>query len=447
MLTQTNLDKPRPCAQGRDKQTKIDNKSRTFDRAAKDISKKVRDKDTTQHIYTVSELTQDIKLILENTFPSIWLEGEISNFTHHLSGHMYFSLKDENAIINACLFKNVNQGIKFKLQNGLKVICFGHIAVYGKRGQYQIVVEKIEPKGIGALQLAFEQVKEKLLKEGLFDPVHKKPIPLIPFSIGIVTSATGAAIRDILKILTTEASFSHVFLRPTAVQGEAAKYDIAQAIADFNQYPQVDVLIVGRGGGSLEDLWAFNEEIVARAIFNSKIPIISAVGHEIDITIADLIADLRAETPSAAAKLIVNKKNEMLRILQHDCLLLTSLMKERVNDLKERLTLLTTSPAFKHPLEKIEEFQQDIDSLTHSASLTIRHLVKIAQERLATILGKFHALNPISILARGFSLTTTLDGKIIKKASILKKGEWVNTKLAEGSFQSEIKKIIDRDVS
>lgn len=415
MHTQTNLDK-----------------SRTF-------LKKVRDK----QIYTVSELTQDIKLILENALSSIWLEGEISNFTHHLSGHMYFSLKDKNAIINACLFRNVNQGIKFKLENGLKVICFGHIAVYGKRGQYQIVIERIEPKGIGALQLAFEQLKEKLLKEGLFDAAHKKPIPLIPFSVGIVTSASGAAIRDILKIITTEAGFLRIVLRPTVVQGEEAKYEIAQAISEFNQFSQVDVLIVGRGGGSLEDLWAFNEELVARAIFNSKIPIISAIGHEVDTTIADLVADLRTQTPTAAARLIVNKKNEILRILENNSLLLISLMRERINDLKERLNLVTASHGFRHPLQKIEEFQQDIDSSTHSASLAVQHLIQIAQEKLATILGKFQALNPISILSRGFSLTTTLDGKIIKKASSLKKGELVNTKLANGSFQSEVKKIAD----
>jgi exodeoxyribonuclease VII large subunit len=405
----------------------------------------VGNKGQARHIYTVSELTQDIKLILENTFPSIWLEGEISNFTHHLSGHMYFSLKDDNAIINACLFRNVNQGIKFRLEDGLKVICLGHITVYGKRGQYQIVVEKIEPKGIGALQLAFEQLKEKLSKEGLFDPVHKKVIPLVPFSVGIVTSATGAAIRDILKILKTEARFLRIILRPTVVQGDEAKHDIVQAIAEFNQCPQVDVLIVGRGGGSIEDLWAFNEEIVARAIFNSKIPIISAVGHEVDTTIADFVADLRAETPSTAAKLIVIKKNEILGVLEHSCISMLSFMRERINELRERLNQITAAPAFKHPLHKIEELQQDIDSITHSISLAVQHLIQMVEQKFATVIEKFHALNPIAILSRGFSLTTTLDGRIIKKASLLKKGELVNTKLASGSFQSKVKEIVDRD--
>lgn len=399
------------------------------------------------HIYTVSELTQDIKLILENTIGSIWVEGEISNFTHHSSGHMYFSLKDENALICACLFRNVNQDIKFKLEDGLRVICFGSITVYGRRGQYQVVINKIEPKGIGALQLAFEQLKEKLSKQDLFNPIHKKPIPLIPFSIGIITSATGAAIRDILKILTTEARFLRIVLRPTVVQGERARYDIAEAISEFNRYSQVDLLIVGRGGGSLEDLWAFNEEIVARAIFNSKIPIISAVGHEVDTTLADLVADFRAETPSSAAKLIVNKKNEILRLLEQDYLLLTSLMREEINSLKQRLNLVTASPAFKHPLQRIEEFQQDIDNLTHSITLLIGHLIQMAKEKFATVIGKLQALNPIAILTRGFSLTTTMDGKIIKRADSLKKADMVNTKLANGSFQSEVVKIESSDLN
>lgn len=397
--------------------------------------------DLSQRIYTVSELTQDIKLILENSFPSVWVEGEISNFTHHLSGHMYFSLKDKDALISACLFRNANQDIKFKLKDGMKVICFGRITIYGKRGQYQIVVDKIEPKGIGVLQLAFEQLKEKLFKEGLFDPARKKPIALIPFSVGVVTSATGAAVRDIIHILKTEAGFLRVILRPTVVQGEEAKHDIAQAIAEFNQYLGVDVLIVGRGGGSLEDLWAFNEEIVARAIFNSRIPVISAVGHEIDTTISDLVADMRAPTPTAAAKLIVNKKNEVLKMLEQSCLLFTGLIREKLDELKARLDVIAASPAFKHPLQKVEELQQDIDNLVRSATLAIQHLFQVAEGRLAAALGRFQTLNPISILSRGYSLTTTLEGEIVKEAASLKKGELVKTKLAKGSFQSEVIKI------
>ncbi|MBU1871485.1 MAG: exodeoxyribonuclease VII large subunit [Candidatus Omnitrophica bacterium] len=408
-------------------------------------SVKPQNKNPQLHLYTVSELTQDIKLILENTIPLVWVEGEISNFTHHLSGHMYFSLKDENAVISACLFKNVNQGIKFKLAAGMRVICLGRITVYGKRGQYQIVIEKIEPKGIGSLQLAFQQLKEKLFKEGLFDEKKKKPIPIMPFSVGIATSSTGAAIRDILKILKTEAGFLRVILRPTLVQGEGARDDIVKAILEFNSLPEkVDVLIIGRGGGSMEDLWAFNEEVVARAISVSSIPVISAVGHEIDTTISDLVADLRAETPTAAAKIIVSKKTEILRLLQRDSLLITGFIKEKISNLKDELNAFIARPAFRHPLQKIEELQQDIDGYARSAYVAIHNFTKIMEERLAAAIGKFHALNPISILARGFSLTTTSGGEIIKEASSLKQGDTVRTRLAKGSFQSKVVKIDDR---
>lgn len=392
-------------------------------------------------IYSVSELTQDIKLILENAYSCVWVEGEISNFVHHLSGHMYFSLKDKEAVISACLFRNANENLKFKLKDGIRIICSGRVSVYGKRGQYQIVVEKIEPKGIGALQLAFEQLKEKLYKEGLFDPIRKKPLPRIPFSVGIITSASGAAIRDILKILKTEAGFLRLILRPTVVQGEAAKHDIAEAIAEFNQHAQVDVLIVGRGGGSLEDLWAFNEELVARAIFNSKIPVISAVGHEIDTTISDLVADLRAETPTAAANLIVSKKNEVLELLERSCLLLSGLIREKLNELEEKCGLIAAHSAFKHPLQKIEELQQDTDGLCRLADLAIQQFLRIIGEKFKTISGRLQALNPLAILSRGFSLTTTLDGGIVKDTNSLKKGQLVRTKLAKGSFQAEVIKI------
>ena len=432
-----------PTQEDLNNQSRLDSKSRfSLYNGYPHRGKKLGDKGQNQHIYTVSELTQDIKLILENTFASVWVEGEISNFTHHLSGHMYFSLKDENAVISACLFRNVNQDIKFKLENGLRVICLGQITVYGKRGQYQIVVKEIEPKGIGALQLAFQQLKKKLYKEGLFDSIYKKPIPAIPFSVGIVTSQTGAAIRDILKILTKEVSFLHIVLRSTLVQGENAKYDIAKGIAELNQYSDVDIIILARGGGSLEDLWPFNEEIVARAIFNSKIPVVSAIGHEVDITIADLVADLRTETPTSAAKLIVNKKNQILSLLEYNYMLLAKLITEKINNLKERLGLITASPALKHPLQKIEEFVQDIDNLTHSLSLIIRHMLLLAEKNFFSILEKFKALNPVSILARGFSLTTNLDGKIIKKASSLNKGQEVITRLTKGSFQSKVVKIL-----
>lgn len=252
-----------------------------------------------KHIYTVSELTREARMLLESAFPAVWVEGEISNFSIHSSGHMYFSLKDENAVLNCAMFRSENQQLKFGPKDGMQVLCFGRISIYDKQGRYQLYVQTMEPKGLGALQLAFQQLKERLQKEGLFDAAHKKPIPFLPQRIGIVTSPTGAAIRDILNISTRRFQNIHIIINPVRVQGEGAAIEIANAIKEFNEYAKLDVIIVARGGGSLEDLWSFNEEIVARAIYDSKIPVISAIGHEVDFTIADFVADFRAPTPSA----------------------------------------------------------------------------------------------------------------------------------------------------
>jgi len=232
-----------------------------------------------RYIYKVGELTSSIRVILEDSFSNIWVEGEISNFKSHTSGHFYFTLKDDKSELKATFFKRYNENIKFEIKDGMHAVCFGKVSVYEKRGQYQFNAARMEPKGIGALQLAFEQLKEKLFKEGLFDESRKRPIPMLPDRIGIVTSPTGAAIRDMLHVLEKRFSNVHVIINPAKVQGEGAREEIASAIEDFNTLNNVDVIIVGRGGGSLEDLWAFNEEMVARAIFNSKIPVISAVGH------------------------------------------------------------------------------------------------------------------------------------------------------------------------
>src|SRR4030067_3150139 len=256
-----------------------------------------------RYILTVSELTQEIKDILEDKFPDVWVEGEISNLRIPPSGHIYFTLKDDFSQIRVVLFKNQARSLRFSPEDGLHVICRGRGSLYEKRGEYQLILEEMEPKGIGALQLAFLQVKERLEKEGFFDPARKRQIPMVPQTIGIVTSPTGAVIRDMLQIIDRRFENVHILLYPVRVQGEGASLEIARAIEYFNDRMNVDVIIVGRGGGSLEDLWAFNEEGVARAIYHSRIPIISAVGHETDYTISDFVADLRAPTPSAAAAL------------------------------------------------------------------------------------------------------------------------------------------------
>ena len=272
----------------------------------------------TRRIFTVSEITQDIKLILESNFAEVWVEGEVSNFRQYPSGHDYLSLKDQAAILTAVIFNRNSKEIKFKIEDGLKVICLGKVEVYAPRGQYQLIIEKIEPKGIGSLQLALEQLKQKLEKEGLFSLAHKRPIPYLPSRIGVVTSLSGAAIKDVLKVLERRFKDVHIIINPVRVQGENAKEEIALGIKDFNDFnsrvsgnERIEVMIVGRGGGSTEDLWAFNEEVVARAIYHSQIPVISAVGHERDVTIADLVADLRAATPSVAAEIVIPKKEDL----------------------------------------------------------------------------------------------------------------------------------------
>ena len=256
-------------------------------------------------IYSVSELSQQIRNLLEKEFPDVWVVGEVSNFRAASSGHLYFTLKDESAQIRAVCFRNQARYLKFRPQDGISVIARGHLSVYETRGEYQLYIEYLEPAGLGALQLAFEQLKQKLAAEGLFDPGRKKPLPLLPRTVGVVTSPTGAVIRDILRVLRRRFRNMNVMLGPVKVQGEGAAEEIVEGIKTLNRQTGVDVIIVARGGGSLEDLWAFNEEIVARAIAASKIPIISAVGHETDFTIADFVADLRAPTPSAAAALVV----------------------------------------------------------------------------------------------------------------------------------------------
>ncbi|MFH1779233.1 MAG: exodeoxyribonuclease VII large subunit [Candidatus Omnitrophota bacterium] len=397
---------------------------------------------TERLIYSVTQLTREIKVILESSFPGVWIEGEISNYNLHSSGHIYFYLKDAQAILHCAFFRSVNQNIKFELKNGLKVICFGRIGVYDRRGEYQLYVDKIEPKGIGELQLAFEQLKQRLGKEGLFDPAHKVPIPVLPSRIGIVTSPTGAVIRDMLHILRRRFKDLEILIYPVKVQGEGAAREIAMAVEDFNRLRNVDVLILARGGGSLEDLWAFNEEIVARAIYNSEIPVISAVGHEVDYTISDFVADLRAPTPSVAAEMVVAKKEEFIEKIEGFLIRLKSFLDNAVSILENRLQDLLKSPAFKYPFEKIELYEQRLDDLIKAADRNISYMVEIKNERFNTIVGKLEALSPLSILNRGYSITLHLpSGNALRDTKGLKRGDKIETRLFKGKLVSEVKEI------
>ena len=394
-----------------------------------------------KHIYTVSEITKDIKLILENTFAEVWVEGEISNFKAANSGHFYFSLKDEGAVLAAAMFSRANKDIKFKIEDGLKVICFGKIDVYPPRGQYQIIVERIEPKGIGAQQLAFEQLKNKLFKEGLFEASHKKELPLMPFSVGVVTSSVGAAIRDILQILKKGAPCVDVAIRSVRVQGESAAKEIACAVDDFNKFGEIDAIIISRGGGSIEDLWSFNEEVVARSIYNSKIPTISAVGHQINITLSDMVADVFVETPSAAAKIIVDKKNLLLAGLDNYRYELKSSVAETIHALKNNLIAL--KHMLKSPLDRLLEKQQLLDELSAGLSNNIEHYLNLTRERALSLIHRLETLSPLSVLSRGYSLSLRLpEGIIVKDASNLKKGDSVKTVLEKGAFISSVQEVI-----
>jgi len=387
-------------------------------------------------IYKVSEINKIVRNLLEGEFAEIWVEGEISNLTFHSSGHLYFSLKDEDAQINAIMYKWQVRELEFVPENGMKVVARGKISVFVKGGRYQIIVYGLEPIGIGALQQAFEQLKRKLETEGLFDEARKRPIPMLPQKIGIVTSPTGAAIRDILNIIERKFANVHILIHPVRVQGDRAAGEIAEAITYLNQdFPSLDVLIVGRGGGSLEDLWPFNREIVARAIYNSKIPVISAVGHEVDYTIADFVADLRAPTPSAAAELVVTNKIE----LEKKILLLTSKIKSSMeSELDERTSQhrrIVESRIFLHPEQLYSQFQQEIDYYLEKIVSKCAHFLDFQKERLNSIAGKLDVLSPLNILARGYSITYKLpENEVLKKTSQVKMKDRVKVRLHHGEI-------------
>jgi exodeoxyribonuclease VII large subunit len=390
-----------------------------------------------KHIYTVSEITQVIKGLLEEKVGEVWLEGEISNFKAATSGHFYFSLKDQGALILGAMFAHANKGLKFKLEDGLKVICFGKVDVYGPRGQYQIIVERIEPKGVGAQQLAFEQLKKRLDQEGLFDAGHKKPLPQMPFRVGVVTSSSGAAVRDILQILKKGASGVDVILRSVRVQGEQAASEIAEAIADLNNLKDLDLIIVSRGGGSVEDLWSFNEEIVARAIYHSRLPVISAVGHQINTTLSDLVADVFVETPSAAAKIIVDKKNALIAQLAGFRYELDFSINNAISGLKNRLTAFTHM--LKSPWDHLFEKQQQIDELFSGLNYNMRHALELSGQRSSALIQRLEALSPLAVLSRGYSLSVLMpQGAIVKDASAIKPGDKLKTVLHKGAFTSAV---------
>jgi exodeoxyribonuclease VII large subunit len=438
-----------------------------------------------KQIITVSELTLQIKKHLEKGFEEVWLEGEISNFRSPSSGHYYFTLKDETSQIRAVIFRFMGRYLKYQPQDGLYIICRGRISIYEPRGEYQISLDYMEPKGVGALQIAFDQLKEKLKKEGLFDPEHKKPLPLLPTTIGIVTSPTGAVIKDIVQVIGRRFPNVALLINPVKVQGEGSAQEIASAIATLNRISGIDVIILARGGGSLEDLWSFNEEIVARAIHHSTVPVVSAVGHEIDFTIADFVADLRAPTPSAAAELVVRDKKELSRFIvslserlmnrmvqvieteKQQCSFLQKRLPDlrlrlgdlhlRADDLKNRLAprvlhvLRLRKEMLKgkrvrlflrNPRLMIEDAFKRLTLSEKGLANGIRQVLQQFRQCLETYAGGLDGLSPLNVLKRGYSITRLLPSyQIVKESTVLSPGDSVNVVLEKGDICCTVEKI------
>ena len=395
-----------------------------------------------ERIYTVTEITREIKGILEKSFPTIWVEGEISNYTLHSSGHRYFSLKDENAQIRCTLWRFRGDWLRFEPEDGIQVIASGSISVYERNGQYQLDVTELIPAGLGKLEIAFQKLKEKLWRQGLFEEEHKKPIPEFPESIGLVTSPTGAAIRDMIKIVQERFPSVRMIVNPVRVQGEGAAQEIARAIGEFNRFAKVDVMIVGRGGGSLEDLWAFNEEMVARAIYDSKIPVISAVGHQIDFTISDFVADLRAPTPSAAAQMVVKDKEGLLKELRSNLQKLTSNQTSLIEYSKQQLKAVQQSYGFKRPSDLVSQASQRADDLTRGLLERTKNYFEFHKNSLSLNDEKLEALSPLSVLRRGYSIARKLPKlEIIKDAVLLKKEDRLEVKFFKGKVRSKIEQV------
>ena len=393
-----------------------------------------------QRPLSVSELTLQIKAALEADFSTVWVSGELSNVSRPHSGHVYLTLKDQDAQIRGVMWRSVASQLAFDLRDGMEVVCKGGIDVYPPRGAYQLIIRRIEPLGVGSLQLALRQLQQKLAAEGLFDPQHKKPLPRFPRRIALVTSPTGAAIRDFLEVLRRRWRGVDVLVIPARVQGDGAAADLVRGIEAANALPEVpDVLVVTRGGGSLEDLWCFNEEPVVRAIFASQIPVVSAVGHEIDVTLSDLVADVRALTPSEAAELVVPSAEQLREQLDNHRQRLSAALRGRAAMGRARLDALAGHRAFRRPFDRIQDLARTIDELDLRASRAMRYLLDRSRERLQGAAGRLESLSPLGVLQRGYSLTLrTEDEALVTDPRQLAIGDSITTKLAAGTLTSRV---------
>ena len=396
----------------------------------------------TPKIYSVSELNNYVKGILDNNenLKYIFVEGEISNYKAHYSGHMYMTVKDETSSVKAVMFAGNATKLRFRPENGMKILAFGTVSLFPRDGSYQLYISDMQPDGIGALSIAYEQLKKKLQAEGLFNPEHKKPIPAFPQRVGVITSSTGAAIQDIFNVLRRRYPVAEVVVRSAQVQGDGAAQDIAVAIREFNEFNGADVLIVGRGGGSIEDLWAFNEEILARAVFESRIPVISAVGHETDYTICDFVADLRAPTPSAAAELAVPDILELKSDLISNKQYIFNLVKNRIESEKNKLRTIEKSGALKDPILKINDSRRNLLFLSERLTDIAQKTVDGNRIKFSRLAGKLDALSPLKVIARGYALVSS-DNGIVKSVENISIGDSLKVELSDGTFNATVTEI------
>ena len=393
-------------------------------------------------IFSVTMLNEYIKNIFENnrTLSSVTVRGEISNFTNHRSGHLYFSLKDSDGQIRAVMFRSRAQGLKFMPESGMKVIIHGSVTVYPRDGSYQIYVSSMQPDGIGALYLAYEQMKARLAEEGLFDDIHKKPIPMFPRRIGVITSPTGAAVRDIINVTGRRYPMADIYLYPALVQGAGSEDSLVRALDYLDKSGLCDVIIIGRGGGSIEDLWSFNSEKLARRIFDARTPIISAVGHETDFTICDFVSDMRAPTPSAAAEIAVPDRRElMMRLDQLDERLAAALIRN-VQRARERLSLLSDRASADSVRRMLDGKRDEVIYLNEKSALLIRSILQAKRDMLSSSAAKANALSPLSTLSRGYSVAEK-ENVVVKSVGELSKGDRLTLIMKDGTAVTEVVEI------
>lgn len=391
-------------------------------------------------IYTVSQVNQYIKSLLDRDreLTALYVRGEISNYKAYPSGHHYFSLKDGDGAIRCVMFKREAMSLRFRPENGMKVIAFGRVAVFPRDGQYQLYCTALTPEGVGDLHLAFEQLKQKLYAEGLFDPAHKRPVPRFPRRIALITSAAGAAVRDMLRILGARWPMAEVCILPVRVQGAEAPGELCDAIAWANTHQVADLIITGRGGGSMEDLWAFNEEAVARAIYHSAIPVISAVGHEPDVTIADFVADLRAATPSNAAELAVPDQNEVAVWLRQMEGRLAQAMGRKLESARKDLTRAAESRALRDPMTYVDDKRMVLDYQREKLAAGLNRALSRERQRFGALASKLDALSPLKVLGRGYAIPRKEDGGVVRSTGDVALGEMLRLRVFDGELSCQV---------